>query len=508
MGRKHLDIMNNRATNEYHPTSIQTLFDPGEDGHVPEMVVLQGPAGIGKNTIVQKIMFVWASENLYQDKFNYVFCVSCREINNIKGKVSLIGLISNICNLQCSENVIKSILGDSENILVIIDGLDELRWQFQNKTGLCVNPFEETSWEDIQNRILRKKVLPRASLIITTRPYTLERLEECVQSPRYVEAMGFNEKNRFEYLFAFFENKEQAERAVEIVKENETLFTMCVVPITCWIVCTVMKQQMEGGLNVANTTTSIYWLFVRSLLKYHGRDSFQSVLSCVKKLCSLENYVIREKKILFDEKCIASHVLSMSEIESIFLNENIFQRGTDSDTTYSFIHLSVQEFFAALYYVLSECTKSRYSSGPNEKLLNLIKESEFCQHLRLIVCFLFGLCSEKHRKEIEDVFMCKILIGIISTLEPCMMKILESDGINIIFVDYLYETQEEDFIRSLMSYHKKLCVYESNPNFTSISYCLMNSPRHDHSIYFLHSPINIQTVEMLSVGLMKCAVIQ
>ncbi|KAM4709331.1 NACHT, LRR and PYD domains-containing protein 3-like [Discoglossus pictus] len=509
MGRKHLEIMNSRASDEHHPTSIETLFDPGEDGHVPETVVLQGPAGIGKTTTVQKIMFDWASGNLYSDKFIYVFCLSCREINNIPNKMSLSGLLSNICDLQCSENMIKSILGDCKNILVIIDGLDELRWQFQKKTEVCKDPFQEVSMEVLVNSLLRKKVLPRASVMITTRPYTLGRLEKVLQSPRYVEVMGFNEKNRVEYFHTFFKNEEQAVRAVEIIKENETLFTLCVVPITCWIVCTVMKQQMERGLNVANTTTSVYWLYVKSLIKYHGRDFDQSVLSCVRKLCALAKDGIMGQKIMFDEKDLTDHGLHMSEIESIFLNENIFLRGPDCGTTNSFIHLSVQEWFAALYYVLREDTESSDDSvGHNKEVMDLLRKSESFEQLTLVVCFLSGLCSEKQREEIEGDFGCKISISIKSTLESWMTEILVLGDDKRHFVDYLYETQDKDFTRRMMSHCKGLNVYGTNPNYTAILYCLINSPRRDHSIILANISFNIKSVEILSPGLMKCAEIR
>ncbi|KAM4642135.1 NACHT, LRR and PYD domains-containing protein 3-like [Discoglossus pictus] len=363
MGRKHLDIMNTRALDEYQPTSIQTIFDPGEGGHVPETMVLKGPAGIGKTTTVQKI-------------------------------------------------------------------------------GVCVNPSQETSMEDLLNSILRKKILPRASPMITTRPYILGRLEEFVQSPCYFEVLGFDE-NSEEYFYNFFLNKEQAERAVKIIKENETLFTMCVVPNTCWIVCTVTRQQMERGLNVANT--------------YHGRDSN---LNCVKNLCALAKDGIMEQKILFDKNDIEDQGLTVSEIESTFLNKNIFQRTICPYTTYSPIHLNVQEFFAALYYVLSEDTdRSDSSEGSNMEVMDLLENSLENQHLT--VRFLFGLCGEEQKKEIEKNFGCKILLRIKSSLDPWLREKKQS-VISRDFLAYLYEIQDKDLVGRMMSQYKDIDIFDEH----------------------------------------------
>ncbi|KAM4622832.1 NACHT, LRR and PYD domains-containing protein 3-like [Discoglossus pictus] len=500
LGRKRLALLNNRTSDEYQPISIQALFDPVEDGHVPETVLLKGPAGIGKTTTVQEIMVKWSSGNMYQDKFKYVFCISCREINNITAKMSLCGFISNVCEVKCSENEMESILGDSKNILVIIDGVDELRWQFQKTTDLCVDPMQKASIEIILNSLLRKKILPRASLLITTRPYTLGRLQECVQSPRYVEVLGFNEKNRESYFYNFFQNKEQAERAVEIIKENETLFTMCVVPITCWIVCTTMRRQMERGLNVANTTTSVYWLYVESLMTYDGRGSD---LNCVKKLCALAKDGIMEQRIQFDENDIKDHGLTVSELDSTFLNKNIFQRTNRPYTTYSFIHLSVQEFFAALYYVLVEDTdRSDRSEGSNMEVMDLLENSLENKHLTLTVRFLFGLCGDEQKKEIEVIFGCEILTRIKSTLETWLRERIQPVT-NKYFLAYLYEIQDKDLVGRMMSQCKELDTY--NDDHRILTYCLMNSPRHDHRVVLAGMNLSRKSLQILSKGFMNCA---
>ncbi|CAI9546380.1 unnamed protein product, partial [Staurois parvus] len=110
-GRRHLQSIEKRPSDGSSPTTIQALFDPDEYGFIPKIVVLQGPAGIGKTMTSKKIMLDWASGILYQDKFDFVFYLSCREINTIPGDISLVGLLFRACRLPSSDDLL-SILKD------------------------------------------------------------------------------------------------------------------------------------------------------------------------------------------------------------------------------------------------------------------------------------------------------------------------------------------------------------------------------------------------------------
>ncbi|KAM4642064.1 NACHT, LRR and PYD domains-containing protein 12-like [Discoglossus pictus] len=516
-GLHHLQIMDSRASGEYSQTSIEALFDPGEYWEIPGFVVLQGPAGIGKTMAVQKIMLDWASGNLYQATFNYVFCVSCRGINNITSTMSFAGFISRTCQLKCSDIMMKTILEDSKKILFIIDGFDELKWQLQEETEVCDDPFQETSVEILLNRLLRKHIMEQASILITTRPFTLETLRKCVPFTQNVEIMGFTGETRKEYFYNFFEKKEQADMALTVITENDTLFTMCRVPITCWIVCTVMKLEMEKSLNISlyKTTTSVYLLYLKSLIKYHKRDSSQCVLSCVKKLCALAKDGLWEQKILFEEEDLTHHGLTESEIESLFRNENVFQRDIEYYTCYSFIHLSIQEFFAALYYVLIEDKES--SDHPQDLLsyrevMGLM--DGLVRHLfPLTGQFLFGLCGKDQEKEIEKLLGFKFPKGPISALEEWLRKTCSQEKETFKYftaLKYLHEMQDAGFVRRMMGCFLQMSFsnIEMDHYYREISYCLMKSPRDDHKIIFSRCNMNIKCLKMLAPALCKCTEIK
>ncbi|XP_063813975.1 NACHT, LRR and PYD domains-containing protein 3-like isoform X2 [Pseudophryne corroboree] len=476
-GQRHLQLMAKRSSEDYSPTTVQALFQPHDNGIIPKIVVLQGPAGIGKTMTSQKIMLDWASGNLYKDKFHFAFYVNCREVNTITCKISLAGYLSRFCGLKCSSDLLQSIFSDSERILLIVDGFDELKLASMKDTEVCDDPFQEVSKEVLLNSLFRKKLLVDSSLIITTRSSSLMKLKGFVQSPRYVEILGFTRTQREEYFYNFFETKEQADLALSAIKDNNTLFTLCIVPVTCWIICTIIKQQLRGGSHVINsrTTTSIYLLYLKGLIKYHGRNSAQPISACIRKLCALANEGVWDRTILFEESDLERHGLSMSELESVFLNESIFHRDVDIHTCYSFIHLSVQEFFAALYYVLDE------KSETATKVTELLKASEDQAHLTLTVRFLFGLSSEKQIQEAQRTIGCPLSFGDKSILEE-WLKIRPSFFHNET-LSCLYETQDEDYVGRMMSHFpdveiKGLYGEESdqeNIGYRAVAYCLGRS---------------------------------
>ncbi|XP_075043458.1 NACHT, LRR and PYD domains-containing protein 3-like isoform X4 [Mixophyes fleayi] len=515
-GQRHLQIMTNRSSHEHSPTTIQTLFDPEEDGIIPKFVVLQGPAGIGKTMTSQKIMLDWASGNLYKDKFQFVFYMSCREVNTITGTISLDRYLSRYCLLKCPPEVLQSIFVKSEGILFIVDGFDELQWSSMNITEVIEDPFKEISKEILLNSLFRKTIFTESSLIITTRPLSLTKLTDFVECPRYVEILGFTGNERENYFSNFFKTKEQADLALNTIKDNDTLFTMCVVPIICWIVCTVMEPLLKEGLPLidSKTSTSIYLVYLKGLIKYHGRKSDQSIITYIKKLCTLAIEGVWNRRILFEESDLVRHGLSMSELESVFLNENIFQRDIETCTCYSFIHLSVQEFFAALYYVLDEKSgKEPFIDLKIRKVKDLLKASEDYAHLKLTVRFLFGLSSEKQIQETLRSIGCTITFREKPVLEE-WLKRNPSEYHNEILC-CLYETQDKDYVERMMSHFPNVNITDHycdkwiqyTIDYRVVAYCLHRSTI-KHIVSFEFYTIGPKARNVLSKALSKCSILR
>uniref|UniRef100_A0A8B9N928 NACHT, LRR and PYD domains-containing protein 3 n=1 Tax=Accipiter nisus TaxID=211598 RepID=A0A8B9N928_9AVES len=443
--------------------AVSDLFKPGPDGWTPKVVVLLGAAGVGKTMTARKIMLDWASNRLFVE-FDYVFYIHCREGNLLTSPASVANLIS-----QCypgSSPPLDEILRQQERLLFVIDGFDEFRFSFDlPKSELCFQPQEERPVEIILSSLFRRMLLPKCSLLITTRPAALQKLGKCLECERYAEILGFSEAERKEYFHKFFDNAEQAAAAFQFVRGNETLFTMCLVPIVCWIVCTVMKQQLghTGGLAQSlKTTTRIYVLYLSALLRSLRSQLKQGMPRVLRKLCCLAADGIWKQKVLFEEKEVQGYALDQLEALPLLLNEHLFQKDISCVSTYSFIHLSFQEFFAALFYLLEDEGEAQdLPAGPSRDVKELLENyGNSRNYFMLTVRFLFGLLNEEHRRELEEEMGCKITPRITQELlawlqnsqKTALALLMEETAVirELEVCHCLYELQDKRFVAAAL----------------------------------------------------------
>uniref|UniRef100_K7FTD3 NACHT, LRR and PYD domains-containing protein 3 n=1 Tax=Pelodiscus sinensis TaxID=13735 RepID=K7FTD3_PELSI len=482
-------------------TKLETLFEASGSRQTPlRTIVLQGAAGIGKTMLTKKLMVDWAYGKLYAGKFDYIFYINSREMNCISGPRSVADLILNNCPERNAP--IQDILMNQEKLLFIIDGFDVFKFSFdQEESSLCTDPCQTKPVEIMLSSLLRKAILPKSYLLITTRPTALDKLRQCLKFPHFATILGFSEEERKEYFRKFFANVSQAKQALDFVKENETLFTMCFAPIVCWILCTVMKQQMESGEDLAKsskTTTSVYMLFLSSLLDNHS-NSKEVVHADLRKLCSLAAYGILNNKILFEEEDMKKHGLDGSDIQSLFLTKDVFQKDISFESVYSFIHLSFQEFFAALFYLLmKDAEKGRDSMTVQKDVNEILKKygNSRDKSLTLTVRFLFGLLNKERVNHIEKIFGCKISLdikqnllkwfGVVAKASCCLtVKSIQEKRFQLELFHCLYEIHEEEFVKSAMDHFQEIGL--NNSNFTKIehmvlSFCIKNC-RNGQSLY-------------------------
>ncbi|XP_067218836.1 NACHT, LRR and PYD domains-containing protein 1 homolog [Chanodichthys erythropterus] len=454
-GESFQQVLSSRSSED--SVHLNSLFDP--DGHAisPRAVILQGNSGNGKSFTVQKIMMDWASGDLYKERFDIVFHLKCKEINRIPGKNSLAKILSYSYSLT-PDQISQMLTHSPEKVLFIIDGFDELRLTEDiYHTSPNTDLLQKASPVAILCDLLRGRILPESFLLVTSRSTATDKLSNLLKGPQsFSEIIGFSERGVEEYFQKFFQNEELFRKAYTLVKANETLIAACSIPVVCWIICTTIKERFQIGTDVASgleTTTSIYVDFVFTLLKYHCQG--QSVPTLLRSLGQLAERGILEQQVLFDEKSVNETVSEPSG--SPFLCKFLFKRRIHQETMFSFMHLSFQEFFTALYYVLLDEEESQ------RKLTELLScnESTYCPRLEAVVQFAFGLLNKDVRCTLKKhgLFVCPKTQ---THLKEWILKRLHRymySSIVLFYLHCLYELHEDDFVKEAVEAWKKIDAY-------------------------------------------------
>ncbi|NXS51995.1 NLRP3 protein, partial [Brachypteracias leptosomus] len=393
------------------PTTItaETLLRPRGDGHTPQVVVLVGAPGMGKTMTVRKVMVEWV-EGTYR-RFDYVFCIDCKDIA-LTQEASVVDLVSRCCPHR--RTLVGKILDGQKRILFIFDGFEALGFSLvEPKEELSSDPREVKPLETTLRSLLKKTVLPRSSLLITSRPVALQSLGRCLEGERCAEILGFPAARREEHFHRFFGDTNKANMALGFARGDEVLYSLCTIPIMSWSICTVLKQELTQKKTLVEcpkTTTQMSMFYLSWLMRCRDRDNPQDLQKFLPNLCSLAAEGIWKHKVLFEEKEIKERGLDQPELLPLFLNEKIPKKGVDQGNFYSFTHLHLQELFAAMFYVLEDDEGAANDSGALLKDVNLLLESYggSRKDLTLVVRFLFGLVSPKSMKSMEEMTGCRI----------------------------------------------------------------------------------------------------
>ncbi|XP_028630915.1 NACHT, LRR and PYD domains-containing protein 12 isoform X3 [Grammomys surdaster] len=439
------------------PIQMETLFEPDEERpEPPRTVVLQGAAGMGKSMLAHKVMLDWADGRLFQGRFDFVFYISCKELNRSHTQCSVQDLISSCWPERGAP--LEDLIRAPDRLLFIIDGFDKLHPSFHDAQGpWCLCWEEKRPTELLLGSLIRRLLLPQLSLLITTRPCALEKLHGLLEHPRHVEILGFSEAERKEYFYRYFHNTGQASQVFSFMMDYEPLFTMCFVPMVSWVVCTCLKQQLESGellRQTSRTTTAVYMFYLLSLMQPKPGTPTFKVPANQRGLVSLAAEGLWNQKILFDEQDLGKHGLDGADV-STFLNVNIFQKGIKCEKFYSFIHLSFQEFFAAMYCALHG----------REAVRRALAEYGFSERnfLALTVRFLFGLLNEEMRCYLERNLGWTISPQVKEEALAWIQNKAQSEGStlqhgSLELLGCLYEIQEEDFIQQALSHFQVVVV--------------------------------------------------
>ncbi|XP_018545125.2 NACHT, LRR and PYD domains-containing protein 12 [Lates calcarifer] len=358
-----LETASKKKTLHDTPIRCQDIFKalPDQQRHI-RVVLTNGVAGVGKTFSVQKFTLDWA-EGLENQDVSLLVLLSFRELNLIRDEqYSLLTL------LHVFHPTLQKVTAEKLavcKVLFIFDGLDESRLSLDfNNRKVVSDVTQKSSVNELLTNLIQGNLLPSALVWITSRPAAANQIPpSCVD--RVTEVRGFTDPQKEEYFRRRSSDEELSNRTLSHIKTSRSLHIMCGVPVFCWITATVLEHMLttEQRGELPKTLTDLYSHFLlvqtkRKKNKYHeGHETSPQELTeadreVLLKLGRLAFEHLEKGNIMFYQEDLEQCGLDVTEAlvysgvcTEIFKRESvIFQK-----TVYCFVHLSVQEFLAAVY---------------------------------------------------------------------------------------------------------------------------------------------------------------
>ncbi|XP_034049331.1 NACHT, LRR and PYD domains-containing protein 3-like [Thalassophryne amazonica] len=424
---RQIEAASRKTDTPQRTITCEDIFKASADTQPPIRTVLtKGVAGIGKTVLTQTWTLDWAEGQTNQD-LHFIFPFTFRELNVLKEeKFSLVELVhhffpeikeAGICSFQHFQ------------VLIILDGLDECHLPLDfHSNDILTDATKSSSVDVLLTNLIRRNLFPSARLWITTRPAAASQIPpECVDM--VTEVRGFTDPQKEEYFRKRFRDEEQSRRIISHVKKSQSLHIMCHIPVFCWITATVLEDMLDtrGTQELPETLTEmyIYYLVVQSKVekvKYDGGAETDPLWNpenreMIVSLGKLAFEQLQKGNLIFCEEDLTEcgiNIRVASVYSGVFTQTFREERGLYQHKVFCFIHLSVQEFLAALYVHLNfiqsgvnllskERTASWWTIIFKPKLTHLHQSAvdEALQspngHLDLFLRFLLGLSLETNQ---------------------------------------------------------------------------------------------------------------
>ncbi|XP_048015478.1 NLR family CARD domain-containing protein 3-like [Megalobrama amblycephala] len=459
------------------PIKCNDIFTELRKNNEEKIVLTKGVAGIGKTISVHKFILDWAEETTNQD-IQCVFLLPFREINSIKDREFnlhefLLKFYPQLTDLE------KSKLYKECKLAFIFDGLDESRLDLNFESGILNNVEERSSVDVLFTSLVKGMLLPSALVWVTSRPTAANQIP-----PEYVglftEVRGFADQQKEEYFRKRITDETQASRIISHIKTSRSLYIMCHIPVFCWITATVLQNILKNNTeNISTTLTEMYIHFLLIQMnmksqKYDGKTErqrtklLQSNKEMILKLAKLAFEQLKKENIVFSEEDLEVCGIDVSEdteftgmIAEIFKQED----GLHEEKVFCFVHLSVQEFLAAVHVFLCFLNKNMqelqfFFEDPKENIrLQELLEKAVDKAMK----------SERGHLDLFLRFLMGISLGSSQNLLKGLIRHTEDTRESI--------TQTIEYIKQVQNENENI----SDEASVNLFYCLLELK--DHSLY-------------------------
>ena len=424
-------VQSGNSKNSKQPVKLDEILDE----HQHNIVMIEGVAGSGKTTLLWYLCKQWAEGQLL-DKFHLLIHISLNNLY-IKDAKSLADIIPHP-DETLQKAVAKEISGNRGELKVcfLLDSCDEA-------------PIS------LRNGFLKKflEMLPiNCKVLLTSRPTATDYLTSCNIAHDKVYLQGCKSGVIFDTLLQ--NDPEKRKKINNLLELKPEMCALCDLPINAIIL--IFIHEMLNGDNVPITRTGLYTLMISNFLvrhmkapsvqQYRGpirdieRDLPPEIDRKLRKLCLLAyNAVSSNKNAMTYSELMKEGMEKPDESFGLLqIRESVTVYGPEF--IYSFPHLSIQEFLAAIHIK---------RIGNEDEEASAIKRLDDKDPLSPVITFYAGLTKFKNKK-VQDLLLHKLENARFETdkvLDHITCKSNDARRSLLSLLNCIYESQDKALVK-------------------------------------------------------------
>ena len=316
------------------------IFKPHEECTRPRAVLIEAKPGMGKTTYCNKLAYDWATKKGVVrssfPNFRLVLLLKCRDINSGLWEAIDDQLLPLDVKKEEREEFFKFICHNQSNVLLILDGLDEL-------LSSKLQVFKE---------IIRGRMLPKCHLVVTAQHEVAIKVRECCDT--LLEVEGFTEEDARMFIVKYFKGMEDvAEKLLDKLENDEQLRGISANPLNTALLC-LLCEDVRGIF--PECRAQLYLEIVECVLRRYTKkkriaesteDLVEVYKAQLKHLGSIALNGLLEDGTYFEERQLQNLASDLPGFGFLSV-----QRGSSKrrpSLCYGFLHKNFQELFAAFY---------------------------------------------------------------------------------------------------------------------------------------------------------------